>query len=170
MKLANHLIEIRKTMRTRYDGGVTEIAEIIRYMDEQLGICIKAAKDSAAVVPEFMPSGRLKQVAAVVLNVVSEATGVEAADMIGQRRPRRIVEARHIAIYVLLQLSTTATLDEVGAVFGNRDHSTIMYARDMMKASIFLPGGGAKREMLEGMVARCNTLLFGDVRATHAAA
>lgn len=169
MKLADHLIEIRKTMRARYDGGVTNIAEIIRYVDEQLGICITAAKDSAAVVPEFMPAGRLAQVATVVLNVVSEATGVEVKDLLDHCRTRTLAQARHAAVYVLRQLAPSATLGEIGDVFHGRDHSTILHSLNVTKAGILAPGGSDKREWVEGLVVRCHTLLYGDVRTTHAA-
>ena len=45
----------------------------------------------------------------------------------GQQRVRAAVSARQIAMY-LIRSMTSLSLDEIGKVFDNRDHSTVLYS------------------------------------------
>ena len=45
----------------------------------------------------------------------------------GQQRVRDAVSARQIAMY-LIRSMTNLSLDEIGKVFDNRDHSTVLYS------------------------------------------
>ena len=54
-------------------------------------------------------------------------TSVEA--LLGRDRSQRIAEPRQVAMY-LLRSETNASLPQIGAVLGGRDHTTVMYACD----------------------------------------
>ena len=45
----------------------------------------------------------------------------------GQQRNRDAVQARQIAMY-LIRSMTALSLDDIGKVFDNRDHSTVLYS------------------------------------------
>ena len=52
---------------------------------------------------------------------------VEESVIRGQQRVRDAVSARQIAMY-LIRSMTNLSLDEIGKVFDNRDHSTVLYS------------------------------------------
>jgi len=56
------------------------------------------------------------------------ALGIPAELIIsGQAREHRIARARQIAMYLCREL-TNLSLPKIGQLFGNRDHTTVMYA------------------------------------------
>lgn len=66
-----------------------------------------------------------------VIQAVCRATGVSRADLEGKQRDRRVVVPRQIAMY-LLREETGLALSEVGALFGGRDHSTVLHSYEKM--------------------------------------
>lgn len=52
---------------------------------------------------------------------------VEVADLVGPRRPANIALARQVAMYISRKL-TSHSLQEIGQLFGNRNHGTVMHA------------------------------------------
>jgi len=66
------------------------------------------------------------------LEVVKEVAGffhMSPKQIRGPRRVKQVVTARHVAMY-LLRHDLGLSLEEVGSVFGGRDHTTVMYAVD----------------------------------------
>ena len=55
--------------------------------------------------------------------------GMEWPQLISQHRARDLVRARHAAMY-LMHKHTHLNLPEIGAMFGGRDHTTVIHARD----------------------------------------
>jgi len=60
-------------------------------------------------------------------------TTVEA--LLGRDRSQRIVQPRQVAMY-LLRKETDASLPQIGAVLGGRDHTTVMYSIDKITSDI----------------------------------
>jgi len=58
---------------------------------------------------------------------VTRLTGITRDQMSSRSRKREIIIARHGAIS-LIKNNTTLTLKQVGALFGRRDHSTVLHA------------------------------------------
>ena len=52
---------------------------------------------------------------------------IRPSEMASNRRAQAVVRPRHVAMYLAKQL-TTRSLPEIGRRFGNRDHTTVMYA------------------------------------------
>lgn len=63
----------------------------------------------------------------VVLDVVSEATGISVADLRGDQRVASIIRPRQIACWIMRQ-ETTRSLPQIGRAMGGRDHTTILNA------------------------------------------
>ena len=74
-----------------------------------------------------------------VIATVATRYGVSADDIKGTKRPKEIVAARQLAIYIVNHV-TNLTLKNIGNIFGGRDHSTILYSiqsvTDQMKKDI----------------------------------
>jgi len=62
-----------------------------------------------------------------IVTTVAEAYGVRPDALCGRRRTHSVVQPRQIAMYLLRQF-TELSLAEVGALFGGRDHTTVIYA------------------------------------------
>lgn len=62
-----------------------------------------------------------------ILETASTGFGFPIEQMIGGSRRRPLVEARQIAMYVTRSM-TDLSFPEIGRVYGNRDHTTVMHA------------------------------------------
>lgn len=76
-----------------------------------------------------------------ILECISKYYGIEESIIRGQQRVRDAVAARQIAMY-LIRSMTNLSLDDIGKVFDNRDHSTVLYSikqveKQMKKDSSF---------------------------------
>ena len=60
------------------------------------------------------------------LNEVSKKYGVSVEDLKSKKRTDSIAKARHIAIYLIKELLEEISLKEVGRIFGDRDHTTVL--------------------------------------------
>ncbi len=58
---------------------------------------------------------------------VSEHYSVRVTEMTSARRARAVARPRQVAMFLAKQL-TTRSLPEIGRMFGNRDHTTVMHA------------------------------------------
>ena len=66
-----------------------------------------------------------------IISAVSEVLGVDLSFVTTKIRTKEIAEARTIAIGLILQVDRQITLKSLGRIFGNRDHSTMSYNRDL---------------------------------------
>ena len=62
-----------------------------------------------------------------ILDYISKYYILEESVIRGQQRIRDAVQARQIAMY-LIRSMTNLSLDDIGKVFDNRDHSTVLYS------------------------------------------
>lgn len=62
-----------------------------------------------------------------IQETIGQKYGVPRALMVSKRRPDWIIRARHLAMALAYELAG-ASLNEVGANFGGRDHGTVFHA------------------------------------------
>lgn len=71
---------------------------------------------------------------------VARRYDVTVEQLEGDRREKRISQARHIAIYLAREL-TNSSFPAIGRAFGHRDHTTVMHAvrkvNEMLKTPLF---------------------------------
>ncbi|MPZ15264.1 MAG: chromosomal replication initiator protein DnaA [Chloroflexi bacterium] len=70
-----------------------------------------------------------------IVKAVCRATGVPRHDLEGKQRDRRVVVPRQIAMH-LLREETDLSLSEIGALFGGRDHSTVLHSCEKISADV----------------------------------
>ncbi len=70
-----------------------------------------------------------------IINEVSRTFNVSAADIRSDKRNANISQARQVAIYIVDQV-TGLSLKSIGSEFGNKHHSTIIYALKEIKGKI----------------------------------
>ncbi len=62
-----------------------------------------------------------------IISIVAQEYGYTVKDLKGKKRFPRIVEARHLAIYLCREI-LGETYMEIGKIFGGKDHSTIAHS------------------------------------------
>jgi len=71
-----------------------------------------------------------------IISEVSKYYLISPEDLFGSSRQQAVAQARQIAMY-LIREQTNLSLPKIGQLFGNRDHTTVMYANkkvtDLMK-------------------------------------
>lgn len=65
----------------------------------------------------------------MIINTVCDYFNVSYKDIVGKKKTKEIVEPRMYAIYLIYDL-LGLPLDNIGEIFGGRDHTTIMHSRN----------------------------------------
>ena len=81
----------------------------------------RAMQDILKRSSEYIPTPE------AILECISKYYGLAETIIRGQQRIRDAVAARQIAMY-LIRSMTNLSLDDIGKVFDNRDHSTVLYS------------------------------------------
>ncbi|TWT44771.1 Chromosomal replication initiator protein DnaA [Phycisphaerae bacterium RAS1] len=68
-----------------------------------------------------------------ILQVVSQHFSIAIKELVGRRRTRSVSTPRQVAMYLSRHL-TPLSLEEIGAQFGGRDHSTVLHAEKVIDA------------------------------------
>lgn len=80
--------------------------------------------DIDTIASQYFDTSAKKINVQAVQSVIEEQYGVTHEELIGPRRNANIAKARHIAIYLAIEMCEMTTT-AVGAEFGNRNHSTV---------------------------------------------
>ncbi|MBM4062970.1 MAG: chromosomal replication initiator protein DnaA [Planctomycetes bacterium] len=92
-----------------------------------------------------------------VMTLVTTEFAISARELTGKSRTQTVSLPRQVAMY-LLREHTESSLEDVGRIFGNRDHTTVLYA--VTKIRDRLQKDRMFREQLEGLGNRLLTRSF----------
>ena len=81
----------------------------------------RAIQDILKRSSEYIPTPE------AILEYISKYYGVEESLIRGQQRVRDAVQARQIAMYLIRSMTNISVVD-IGKVFDNRDHTTVLYS------------------------------------------
>lgn len=70
-----------------------------------------------------------------IMNTVCDFFKVSKEDLIGKKKNKEIVEPRQLCVYLINDM-LNIPLTAIGAIFGGRDHTTIMHARDKISNQV----------------------------------
>ncbi len=70
-----------------------------------------------------------------IKRTVADSFNIKVSDMVSKRRTKNLSFPRHIAMY-LCRKHTTLSYPEIGHHFGNRDHSSVIHAANVVAAKI----------------------------------
>jgi len=116
--------------------GLTEHGEIMlsnlsntNFVDKSQQKNLKKSKSiDKKAVPIFAEYfGQFKTISDCIIQSSCEHFGISRLEMLSHRRNVKIVQARHIAIFLCKEF-TSKTYPELGSLFGKRNHTTIMGA------------------------------------------
>lgn len=68
----------------------------------------------------------------IIFERVCEFFNISAKEIKSKDRHRRLYEPRQIAIF-LIKKNTNLSLGEIGKMFGNRDHTTVIHSANIVK-------------------------------------
>ena len=104
-----------------------------------------------------MPMRRAQVTAEEVMSLITSEFAITARELIGKSRTQSVSLPRQIAMF-LLREHTENSLEDIGKIFGNRDHTTVIYAVNKIrersqKDRMF-------KETLDGLSSRLMTRSF----------
>jgi chromosomal replication initiator protein len=87
-------------------------------------ITLEMAKES---LKDILGNRRKDITVELIQKVVAEQFGLKVADLKSEKRLKNFVQARQVAIWICRDM-TKASYPDIGARFGGKDHSTVIYA------------------------------------------
>ena len=85
---------------------------------------------------------------------VAEQWGIRLTDMTSARRSRNVARPRQVAMFLAKQF-TERSLPEIGRMFGNRDHTTVMHAVSRVAELMTMDAEFRERvELMQGLLRR----------------
>ena len=83
----------------------------------------------------LLPNEKKELTPELIIQTVAEHYGITMADIAGNKRNNEIVVPRQIAMYLCRKM-TDASLKNIGALLGKRDHTTIINGHNKIEAEI----------------------------------
>jgi len=122
------LIASRLESNTReLEGALTQLEHMAKLDNVPIDLMLarQALGDTAETVsrPLRVPE---------IMQVIIDHFGVTMKDLTGRRRSRSIVMPRQVGMY-LAREHTPLSLEEIGAHFGGRDHTTVLHAQKLVR-------------------------------------
>ncbi|HQH26775.1 MAG TPA: chromosomal replication initiator protein DnaA, partial [Oligoflexia bacterium] len=110
----------------------TNVRELEGALVKLKALCsVYDAKPSVTLVEEMLrsiaPARKIEASVEVIQKAVANRYSVSVGDLLGKRRTHNIAFARQVAMYLSRKLAGRS-YPEIGALFGGRDHSTVIHA------------------------------------------
>ena len=110
------------------EGALTRVTAYAALTNQS--ISFEMAQD---VLQDLVPTASQRPVSAEdIINATAAAYGFSADDLRSPSRRQPLVLSRQVAMYVCRE-QTDLSLPKIGALFGGRDHTTVMHAIDKVK-------------------------------------
>ncbi|RJP19997.1 MAG: chromosomal replication initiator protein DnaA [Candidatus Omnitrophota bacterium] len=113
--------KIRSSIR-ELEGALAKITAHAQFTNEDLDLEI-----AGKVLGEIYDRGGKEISIEKIQRKVAEHFNIKPADIIGKNRSRSIARPRQIAMYLSRKL-TRHSFPEIGTFFGNKDHTTVLFA------------------------------------------
>ena len=128
--------DVKQLIANRYDTSIRvlegALIRVIAYCslgDEPISL------EAAEVALRDINNGTVEVTPQAVIEVVAHYYNLTTDELVGKGRSKRFVQARQIAMYLCREL-TDLSLPKLGAAFGGRDHTTVMYAERRIRESL----------------------------------
>ena len=118
----------------RMEGALTSLIGYASLVNTENTITLEKAKELLAdsiYEEDESPATKVEK----IQKKTAEFFNIDVAEIIGRRRPANIVLARQVAM-VVVRRKTTLSLQEIGRLFGGRDHGTVMHAMQVIDEAI----------------------------------
>jgi len=124
--------EVIDYLAENYDSNVRELegclSQVVFYAN-LMGHHFADINDAKEALKNVKKDEKAQVTMDKIINVCCEYYNVNKQDLVGKKKNKEIVDPRQIAMYLITEI-LDAPLVSIGRVFGNRDHTTVMHARD----------------------------------------
>jgi chromosomal replication initiator protein len=116
------LAENIETNIRELEGAITKIIGFATLMNRPLNIetACEAMKDVIKKNPRIVSIDH-------IVKTITEKFGIKLSDLQSKKRNKSVALPRQIAMF-LIKKTTSHSLQDIGAYFGGRDHTTVLYA------------------------------------------
>src|SRR5690606_8886412 len=107
------------------EGALIRVTAFASLNRQPVGLCL-----TGIVLQDLIPGGddsAPEITSTAIMSATADYFGLTVEDLCGTSRGRALVTARQIAMYLCREL-TDLSLPKIGALFGGRDHTTVMHA------------------------------------------
>ena len=120
------------------EGSLTRLAAYSTLTQKPMSValCNEALKDL------FVNPVKREVTPQYIMQTVAEYYSITVEDLVCHSRRREITVPRQIAMYLTREM-TNLSLPQIGQVFGNRDHTTVLHGCDKIAAGVKEAGGMA---------------------------
>lgn len=108
------------------EGAVIKVVGIAAITDQPITLAL------AESCIRGMPIRHAQVSADDIMSLITSEFAITARELTGKSRTQTVSLPRQIAMY-LLREHTESSLEDVGRIFGNRDHTTVLYAVNKIK-------------------------------------
>ncbi|MBO4936954.1 MAG: chromosomal replication initiator protein DnaA [Clostridia bacterium] len=133
--LDNEVIEF---IANRLDTNVREMEGMLSKVVFYASLLGKSRATMEDVQDALKDEGEVKKEdisADLIIDTVCDFYKVSRIDVLGKKKTKEIVEPRQIAIYLITE-TMNIPLTAIGTIFGGKDHTTIMHARDKVSSMV----------------------------------
>ena len=110
------------------------LSKIVFY-SSLIGKSHASMEDAHEALKDYGETERANLDAEKIMNTVCDFFKVSREDLIGKKKNKEIVEPRQLCVYLINDM-LNIPLTAIGDIFGGRDHTTIMHARDKISNQI----------------------------------
>ena len=113
------------------EGALTKIVAFGKLEKREINIELA----ETALKDLISPNAPREVTPQLIINVVSEHFGINALDVMGQKRSKELVFPRQIVMYLCGEM-TTESLQNIGKSLGGRDHTTIIHGQKKIASEL----------------------------------
>lgn len=120
------------------DTNIREIEGILAkvwFIAKLLGKSTATMEDVTEALKDHVSSNRLSLNSDKIIDCVCKYFSISKEDLLGKKKNKEIVEPRQICMYVICDL-LDLPLTSIGAIFGGKDHTTVIHAREKISEKI----------------------------------
>ena len=121
------------------DSNIRELEGVLSKVIFYAGLLGKkeaTIEEAKEALKEHITTTKEKITTDAIIERVCKYYNVTRTDLVGKKKNKEIVDPRQVCIYLICTLLEDLPLAAIGNIFGGRDHTTVIHARDKITSAI----------------------------------
>ena len=130
--------EVLSFVAEKIDTNIRELEGMLSkvvFYASLLGKPSATMNEAMEAMKDHIDNSKEKITADKIINVVCNYYNIKKEDLVGKKKNKEIVEPRQICMYLISEI-LELPLASIGSLFGGRDHTTVIHARDKVSSLI----------------------------------
>ena len=130
--------EVLSFIAEKIDTNIRELEGMLSkvvFYASLLGKPSATMNEAMEAMKDHIDNSKEKITADKIINVVCNYYNIKKEDLVGKKKNKEIVEPRQICMYLISEI-LELPLASIGSLFGGRDHTTVIHARDKVSSLI----------------------------------